>query len=217
MFVRAKLRTWSGRFTFVDVITSTIVLKLKTFLAITIEARWCIYAFMATTAVIQFTFVTSTLVNWLVFRRRTILFFIAYTGKRNASSGSTVELSFWVAFWLCWSYGERGIKSMKEKIWRIKLIKRLQQSFSSLPSLQSAFPEHCRCPAMQLLSAHWNWSARHVTFWQSGIPSSSPLGQSDVPSHIHVRLMQVILSSHKYSFGTHAWTIRLRSMRVEQF
>lgn len=62
--------------------------------------------------------------------------------------------------------------------------------FSSLPSVQSAFPLQCRCPEMQLLSLHWNWSALQVTFKQFVGDSSEPSGQSLSPSQSQFLWMQ---------------------------
>lgn len=84
-----------------------------------------------------------------------------------------------------------------------RIFRCLRQFSSSLPSLHSALPEQWKWPAMHDLSAHWNWSARHVMFWQLGIISSSPLGQSCSPSHIQLRWMHVMPSLHKYSACTH--------------
>lgn len=79
----------------------------------------------------------------------------------------------------------------------------LRQFISSLPSLHSVLPEQWKWPAMHDLSAHWNWSARHVIFWQFGIISSSPPGQSISPSQIQLRWIQVMPSLHWYSACTH--------------
>lgn len=63
----------------------------------------------------------------------------------------------------------------------IKETNNLLQFNSSLPSEHSALPEQWKCPGMQDLSLHWNWSARQVMFWQLGIFSSSLFGQSGSP------------------------------------
>lgn len=73
----------------------------------------------------------------------------------------------------------------------------LLQLTSSLPSEHSGAPEHIKWPGMHVKSLHWNWSSRHVLFWQFTRLSSSPFGQSTPPSHSHCRSMHVSLSLHK--------------------
>lgn len=77
------------------------------------------------------------------------------------------------------------------------------QFSSSLPSAQSATPEHIKLPGMHVWSLHWNWSVRQVTFWQLGGRSSSPSGQSMPPSHNQLWWMHVMRSLHRYSVDTH--------------
>lgn len=84
-------------------------------------------------------------------------------------------------------------------LWANKTILYLQQFNSSLPSSHSALPEHIKCPGMHVWSLHWNWSGRHVTFWQFGAASSSPFGQSLPPSHSQLLCMQLMRSLHWYS------------------
>lgn len=75
----------------------------------------------------------------------------------------------------------------------------LLQLTSSLPSAHSATPEHIKWPGIHVKSLHWNWSSRHVLFWQFCRLSSSPEGQSIPPSQSHCLSIQVILSLHKKS------------------
>lgn len=78
----------------------------------------------------------------------------------------------------------------------------LPQFNSSLLSAQSNTLLHIRWPAMQELSAHWNWSGRQVLFLQLWPASSSQPGQSHSPSHNQLRCRQVMRSLHWNSLAT---------------
>lgn len=95
--VCAQLRARTGDVTFIDVLAGLVVDQLIARTAITIESGLCVDAQLRTSAVVQFTLVTSTLVHRLVLGVGTILNLIAHFRQRNAHSAAAIELRFAVA------------------------------------------------------------------------------------------------------------------------
>lgn len=112
--VGAELWACSGNFTLVDIVACPIVFKLESLLAVTVEARWRVDADVTAAAVIRFAFVTSTLVNRLVFCRWAILLFIAHLWEWNACAVAAVKFSFDITLWL---YGCCALRK-KEREWK---------------------------------------------------------------------------------------------------
>lgn len=100
-FVCARLRTRSGNVTLVNVFACLVAHKLIAGFAVTVKARLCVDTLLRTSAVVQFTFVTTAFIDRLVFRIGAILNGIAYFCQGNAHSTATIEFRFAVAcsFW----------------------------------------------------------------------------------------------------------------------
>jgi hypothetical protein len=96
-FVCAQLRARARNVTFIDVLAGPIVHELEARIAITIESGLRVDTFLRASAVVQFTLVTSALIQRLVFGIGAVLHGVAYFRQRNAHSAATIEFRFAVA------------------------------------------------------------------------------------------------------------------------
>lgn len=183
--VGTHLWTRPSNLALVNVITRPIVTaQLIALSALTIKTRLSVNAHMLATAVIQFAFVTSTFIDRFILGIGAVLCLIAHFRQWNAHATAAIKFGLAVTCSLGNGYMGEKAKIQFENHWHVWSNRQLclRQFNSSLPSLHSALPEQWKRPWMHVLSAHWNWSARQVTFWHSGASSSSLSGQSFSPS-----------------------------------
>lgn len=95
--VCAYLRARARNVTFVDVLACSVVDELEAGAAITIESGPSVDTQLRAASIVQFAFITSTLVDRLVLGVGAVLDLVAYLRQSNAHPSAAIKLRFAVA------------------------------------------------------------------------------------------------------------------------